>query len=310
LQPAIVKPLAIGAVLPLLWLGMVNLSQGQTEEPRKILTTSDVLRFPTPPPDLKIPYGPDPFEFGELRLPKTPSPFPVAIIIHGGCWLAEYDLHHISSFSAALTQHGIATLSLEYRRVGNPGGGWPGTFMDVANGADHLRAISLRYHLDLSRVVVVGHSAGGHLALWLASRRLLPEQSPLHSADPLPLRGVVALAGVPDLVAGSHERVCDDSIDRLMGGTPATVPERYRFGSPRELLPLHVPQRLVHGALDSIVPLKIAKEYTTAATEAGDDVVLTVVPNAGHFEMIAPGTSAWDVIKQDILDLLKRGTKD
>lgn len=305
MKGGLVKPLAVAASVTLLWVVMNIPAPGQVKEPRKLLTTADIMRLPVPPPDVKIPYGPDPFEFAELRLPKSPGPHPVVIVIHGGCWLAEYDLHHISSFAAALARNGIATWSLEYRRVGNSGGGWPGTFEDVAHGADYLRTIAPRYHLDLGRVVAVGHSAGGHLALWLAARQRLPKQCLLHSSNPVPLRGVVTLAGVPDLSEGIEQRVCGDSIERLMGGTPQALRERYRQGSPSELLPLGVPQRLIHGARDSIVPLKPDEDYAKAAQKRGDDAQVIILPDDGHFELIVTGTSAWDAVEKNIQELLK-----
>ncbi len=305
MKGGLVKPLAVAASMTLLWVGMSMISPGQVKDPRKLLTTVDIMELPVPPPDVKIPYGPDPFEFGELRLSKSPGPHPVAIVIHGGCWLAEYDLHHISSFAAALARDGIATWSLEYRRVGNSGGGWPGTFEDVAHGADFLRTIAPRYHLDLNRLIAVGHSAGGHLALWLAARQRLPKQSLLYFSNPISLRGVVTLAGVPDLSKGVEQRVCDDSIERLMGGTPQALHERYQQASPSELLPLGVPQRLIHGARDSIVPLKLDEDYANAAQKRGDDAQVIVLPDDGHFELIVTETSAWDVVERNIQELLK-----
>src|SRR5439155_8576098 len=141
----------------------------------------------------------DSLQFGELRLPKGRGPFPVAIVIHGGCWRSDYDLKHVGPLAGALTERGIATWTIEYRRIGDPGGGWPGTFEDVAQAADHLRALARRYPLDLHHVVAIGHSAGGHLALWLAARPGLPPDAALASADPLPISGVVGLAAISDL---------------------------------------------------------------------------------------------------------------
>ncbi len=260
--------------------------------------------MPVPAADHRIAYGSDSSQFGDLRLPKGAGPFPIVVVIHGGCWLSEYNLDHIASFCAALTRAGVATWSLEYRRVGNPGGGWPGSFEDIARGTDHLRALARSYPLDLQRIVVVGHSAGGHLALWVASRHRLPKGSPLYSAKPLPIDGVVSLAGVVDLRRAAEERVCGDAVTRLLGGSPAEVPERYRQGSPIELLPLGVPQRLVHGARDRLVPLGLDQEYEAAARKAGDDVRLIVLEKDGHFEMIAPESPAWPTVKEAVLSLL------
>jgi acetyl esterase/lipase len=268
------------------------------------LTVEDILALPVPPADHRIPYGSDPFEFGDLRLPAGEGPHPVAIVIHGGCWRARYTLEHIGNLAAALTRAGIATWSLEYRRVGNAGGGWPGSFEDVGRGADHLRELAQSFPLDLNRVVVVGHSAGGHLALWLAARQRLPTDSPLYRSHPLRLGGVISLAGVADLQRALAEEVCGDAIAQLMGGSPAEVPQRYLQASPAELLPLGVPQRLVDGARDQIVPLRLDRAYEAAARERGDDVRLMVVEEAGHFELIVPGSSAWMAMEGAVRSLL------
>ncbi len=260
------------------------------------LTVKDILALPQPPADHRAAYGPAPEQFGELRLPKAPlnrGPHPVVIIIHGGCWMAQYDLGHIRSFSAALADAGAAVWTLEYRRVGNAGGGWPGTFDDIANGAAHLNKLSREHILDLRRVVVAGHSAGGHLALWLAAERKLP------------LRGVISLAGVTDLRKAAEQRVCGDVVQQLIGGTPGQVEERYRRASPAERLPLRVPVRLIQGARDKIVPLGMVREYEAAAKKAGDDARLIVVDDAAHFELIAPGTEAFRTVKQEIFSMLK-----
>ena len=134
----------------------------------QLMTSNDLDHLVAPPAEARISYGDDALQFGELRLPDGPGPHPVAIVIHGGCWLGEFDLTHIGTLAEALNEEGIAAWVIEYRRIGNPGGGWPGTFEDVARGADHLRKIAKEHPLDLDRVIAVGHSAGGHLALWLA----------------------------------------------------------------------------------------------------------------------------------------------
>jgi len=271
-----------------------------------VLTTKDVLEFAVPPADRRIPYGPYPLQFGDLRMPKGDGPFPVVVVVHGGCWLSEYSLDHIAGFCAALTDVGLATWSLEYRRVGDEGGGWPGTFEDVAGGVDYLRDLAKDYPLDLERVVAVGHSAGGQMVLWLAGRHLLPKDSAIIAKNPLPLSGVVALAGVSDLEAAHEQDVCGDVVGRLLGGTPEQVPARYRQASPIHLLPLGVRQRLLHGDLDGIVPIEMSRRYETEGRKRGDDVKLVVCPDAGHFEPIAPQTPAWTLVRDAIMDLIRR----
>lgn len=263
------------------------------------MTTRDLLTLPQPAPDTAIHYGPDSLQFGELRVPAGAGPHPVAVVIHGGCWLSSFGLNHARSESAALAGAGFLVWSLEYRRVGNPGGGWPSTFRDVGAGVDHVRTLARRYPIDLNRVVLIGHSAGGHLALWAAARRKIPKGSPLFTDDPLPVRGVVSLAGVPDLRAAATgtSAVCGDAIQRLVGGAPDAVPEHYAAAAPIELLPLGVPQFVLNGAEDAIVPPRWATDYAARAQAAGDSVTLTIIPEAGHFEVVAPGTEAWKAVE-------------
>ena len=267
------------------------------------LTFEDINKLPVPTGAQRLSYGRDTSQFGELRLPKGKGPYPVVVVIHGGCWYSEYDLGHVANFNAALTQLGVATWSLEYRRIGNPGGGWPGTFVDVARGADHLRVLARSYNLDLNRVIVLGHSAGGQLALWLAARRRLPKDSPLYSNNPLPLRGIVSLAGITDL--RRYRPNCGDAVNKLLGGPPEGVPDRYQQTSPMELLPLQVEQRLIQGTLDEIVPVDFSRDYEAAARKKGDRVRLSILPHAGHFDLIAPNSSAWPAVEEAVRSLLR-----
>lgn len=276
-------------------LAIVRARQGQSSR--------DILTRAASPADHRLSYGPNEFQFGELRLPKGAGPHPVAIVIHGGCWMSQYDLSYMGHLSAALSQTGVATWSVEYRRVGNQGGGWPGTFEDVSRAADHLRTIAKTYPLDLNRVIAVGHSAGGHLALWLAARKILPKDSPVYSLDPLPLRGVVSLAGITDL-----RRVgtaCDSIVPQLMGGSANDKTAIYDHASPIELLPLGIPSAIVQGASDSIIPLAMAKDYADAAKKKGDDAKLVVIEKAGHFEIVDPKSFAWEAVREEVLMLLK-----
>jgi len=270
------------------------------------MTTAEAMAMPRPTADHRIAYGPDPLQFGELRLPAGAGPHPVAIVLHGGCWLAEYDLGYISGLAAALADSGIATWSLEYRRVGDDGGGWPGTFLDVGRGADHLRSLADDFGLDLGRVVAVGHSAGGHLALWLAARPRLGPGDELRGPDPLPIHGVVAIAGIADLAAYASPDGCGAAVAPLLGGPPDEVPDRVRRVSPVELVPLGVPQRLVVGALDPFVPPDHVRGYAEAAAAAGDAVRVTVVPGAGHFEPTAPEREAFATVREAVLSAVDR----
>ncbi|MBA3805663.1 MAG: alpha/beta hydrolase [Acidobacteria bacterium] len=267
------------------------------------LTFEDIKELPASPADFRIAYGRDPSQFGDLRLPKGRGPHPVVIVLHGGCWYSEYDLTYMASLCTALTRLGVATWNVEYRRIGNAGGGWPGTLEDAAHGTDYLRVLARTYPLDLKRVIVVGHSAGGQLALWLTVRNHLPKDSPLYSSDPLLLQGVVSLAGITDM--RRYGPNCGDAVRKLLGGSPEEVAARYQQTSPAELLPLKVAQRLIHGRRDQIVPFDLSKDYEVAARSSGDDVRLAAVENAGHFELVAPQSSAWPAVEAAVRSLLK-----
>jgi len=267
--------------------------------------------FSTTPPqaDARIPYGDDPLQFGDLRLPKSKiqnpkSKIAVVVVIHGGFWRARYDLEHIGHACAALTSAGYATWSLEYRRIGNPGGAWPGTFHDVGAGVDYLRDLAPQHNLDLDRVVVIGHSAGGHLALWVAGRGRIPAGDRLFSADPLPVRGAVSLAGVADLRRAWELQLSNGVVTEFLGGPPDQVPQRYATASPIELLPLGVPQALVHGTKDENVPYEISERYHAAALEKGDPVELVTLRGAGHFEVIDPKMKEWRKVVEAVSGLL------
>ncbi len=258
-----------------------------------------------PPPAARISYGSEPQQFGDLRLPAGDSeqPWPVVIVIHGGYWRARYDLRYFGAACGALARLGLATWNIEYRRIGDEGAGWPGTFNDVAAAADALRTIASRYPLDLSRTVTLGHSAGGHLALWLAARHRLPTRSPLWRDEPLPVRGVVSLAGVADLRRAWELRLSDNITETLMGGTPQQVPDRYTEGSPFDLLPLGVPQVIIHGTADTNVPFEISQRYAHRAQALGDDARLIPLDDAGHFEPVDPSTSEWRTVANAVTDL-------
>lgn len=257
------------------------------------------------PPARRIAYGSDPLEFGELRVPAGRGPHPVVVIVHGGCWSAKLgnldaravSLDLLHPLAAAFAEMGIATWNLEYRRLGNAGGGWPGTFDDVARGADHLRRIARENRLDLNRVVAMGHSSGGHLAMWLAARSKIPRTSQLYAKNPLRLKGVVDLDGPPDLKATLPMQVpvCGAPvIVNLMGGTPEEQPQRYREASPAEMLPLGVRQEIFAGRMFAAQ----TPAYEEAAKRAGDTVHAVVMAQAGHFVFLDPGSAAWpEVVK-------------
>jgi acetyl esterase/lipase len=262
--------------------------------------------MPASKPTAKITYGPDPLQYAELRVPESKGPHPVAILIHGGCWLASVaDLTYFRPMADALTKKGLATYTIEYRRVGDRGGGWPGTFLDVGHATDHLRTIAKEHNLDLSRVIVVGHSAGGHLALWTAARHKLPRESELFTPDPLKILAAVNLAGPGDLTefTAGKEHACGDAVDRLIGGKPADLPKRYRDASPITMLPLGVRQVCISGADDKLVPTQHVSSYAQAAKKAGDETSYLEIAGADHFAVVAPGTKAWSEVQSVVVSL-------
>jgi acetyl esterase/lipase len=274
------------------------------------LRPADVNALPSKPADAIVSYGPDPLQFGELRLPKGSGPFPVAVVIHGGCWVSTFaTLQNTAALSDALRDAGVATWNVEYRRLDNPGGGWPGTFTDVGAAADRVRELAAKYPLDLGRVISVGHSAGGHLALWLAARPRLPASSPLYQASPLRLRAAVSLGGPGDLRGfGKYaQNICGAPvIDQLMGGSPEAVSQRYKEGSPIELLPFGVRQLLIVGESDGVMPAQARDDYVAAARKSGDTADVAVVLGS-HFEVIAPTSAAWPTVRDRILALVAPG---
>jgi len=268
----------------------------------------DLLARERLPADLRIVYGADPLQFGELWLPKGEGPHPVVVLVHGGCWRADLPGLELMDYAAAdLRAAGKAVWNIEYRRIGHAGGGYPGSFQDVADGLDHLRALAGPHHLDLDRVVVSGHSAGGHLAVWALSRPRLARTSPLHAAEPLKLRGVVALAGIIDLEAyhADGPDACGGPgvIDALVGA-PDRLGDVYADTSPPRLLPLGARQVIVSGDLDPIVPSRFGQAYGAAAARAGDPATVIDLTASGHFELIDPTAQAWIRVRAELDALL------
>ena len=274
----------------------------------KLESFSELLAKPRQKADARIAYGADPNQFGDLWLPAGKGPFPVVVLIHGGCWQAALPGTILMDYMAAdLRAKGVAVWNLEYRRIGHAGGGYPGTFLDVAAGVDKLRDLAKAQNLDLSRVVVAGHSAGGHLTAWTAGRGRLPKTSQLYVAKPLSIRAAVSIDGINDLKAYRAEGPgrCGEpgTVDELLKGAPRQSP--YADTSPRELLPTSVAQVVVSGELDPIVPVKLARTYATAATRSGTRTELIVYPGAGHFEPIDPATPAGRAVDDKLVTLAR-----
>jgi acetyl esterase/lipase len=262
------------------------------------------------PEAIRLHYGPDPLHFGDLRLPTGQGPHAVVVLIHGGFWRNPYDLSLMDGLAVDLAQRGLASWNIEYRRLGDEGGGWPGTLQDVARACDYLEHLGARYPLDLTRVVSVGHSAGGHLALWLAARpriaeRGLDPQQLFATAAALRLKGAVSLAGVADLEEGWRLHLGRDAVAELLGGPPTAFPERYRLASPAALLPLGVAQLLVHGTNDDRVPIEISRGYLAQARSAGERPRLVELSEVDHFALIDPHSAAWQTTVEALLPLLQ-----
>ena len=269
-------------------------------------TVDDYIRLKPISADTQLSYGTDAEQFGDLYLPEeTDKPYPVIVLLHGGCWRAAHSLLQLGELCKSLNTLGYAVWNIEYRRLGN-GGGWPTTFKDVAKGSDYLREISKEYLLDLSKVISMGHSAGGHLALWLATRDQLPNSSELYSQNPLAISGVISLAGIPDLVNGVEQNICRGACEELMGGLPEICPERYKQGSPHYFSYKDIPQIHLLGELDPIIPLDYLR---TALEQQQSTDTLKVIPDIGHFEMVMPETSSWGYIKSS-LETLNKSSSD
>ena len=273
------------------------------------ISFSDLLARPRDKADHRIAYGPDVLQFGELWLPAAKGPHPVVILIHGGCWRADLPGLELMDYMAAdLKASGLAVWNLEYRRIGHAGGGYPGTFQDVSAGIDHLAQLAGPYDLDLTRTVVSGHSAGGHLAVWALSRPRLPKSSVLAGAEAVSPRAAIALAGIIDLEAyhadGPDACGGPGTIDSLVGAATAGARDVYADTSPPRALPLGRPQVIISGDLDPIVPSRFGTAYGARAKAAGDAVEVLNIPGAGHFELIDPTSAAWPAIREAIVSRL------
>jgi acetyl esterase/lipase len=243
--------------------------------------------------DARVVYGPAPTQVVDVFLPKTPGKHPVVVLLHGGCYLAEYQgLPQTSGIAADLARRGYAVWNVEYRTFDQAGAGYPGTFQDVATAVDRMKADAAKYHLDLSRVIAIGHSAGGQLALWAASRPNIPKHSPLWRADPVRVRAVVSIGGIGDLKAhaASFDGACGaGTIARVTGGHDADA-------SPARLLPSRAKVVMVHGVSDHVMPPDTGRAYVETLRKAGDAAEVVVIEDAGHFDPIIPTTPAWQIV--------------
>ena len=285
-------------------------AQTPAPSPAKRLTWPDLVKRPKPSPDATIAYGPDPMQKVDVWLPKGKGPFPVVVMVHGGCWTTSIADRSLMNWIADdLRNSGVAVWNIDYRGVDRVGGGYPGTFADAAKAADQLAANAKTFNLDTRYVAAIGHSAGGHLALWLAARPKLPATSPLRTANPLRIDHVISLGGLPDLeaTAASPENGCGvEVVAQLVGKPTPQHPDVYADTSVPRLLPLGMKQDLINGREDRIIPFVMATDYVAKANAAGDTATLHTIPATGHVELIAPETAAWAEAKRLILADLRK----
>src|SRR5215813_12593283 len=258
------------------------------------MQSEDILSKQPPKADERFSYGADPNQFVDVRLPAGKAPHPIVFFIHGGYWRARYDLTYAGHLCNALKRAGIASWNVEYRRVGNSGGGWPGTFEDIRSAYRALRQHrkDTVARLDLKRLCVAGHSAGGHLALCLAS------------FEPA-LTRVLSLAGVLDLRRAWELHLSNDAVVEFLGGTPAEVPDHYREASPAERAIPGAVQKIIHGTADDSVPYEIGRTYAERKKKSGENVELISLPQIGHFEIVDPGSKVWKQVEGTFLSLMR-----
>lgn len=267
-------------------------------------TVQDYMSQAAVAPDARIAYGEAPQQVVELFLPKTKPQgrLPVVVLIHGGCYLAEYQgLPQTSPMAAALAAQGYAVWNVEYRKLGESGSGYPGTFLDVGAAVDRLRDEAGRYSLDLEKVVAVGHSAGGHLALWAAGRAKLSPASPLWKADPLKIRTVVSLGGIGDLEGQGtvFSGACGaEPLGKVIG--LADRSHAYADTSPAELLPLGVRVVMISGAFDHVMPPFTGLAFVERLRAAGDSADVAAIQDAGHYDVVIPTTPAWKMVVEAV----------
>lgn len=296
--------LAAAALLALAGCMAVEPPAPAAAAPAELMKWPALLERPRPEPDSTIRYGEAATQVVDLWLPRGRGPHPVVLMVHGGCWQTEIADRRIMNWIADdLRKRGIAVWNIDYRGVDREGGGYPGTYLDAAAAADALRDYAARYRLDLARLVAVGHSAGGHLALWLAGRANLPAGSPLRTGSPIPIRKVVSLGGLPDLEEAARppgSGCGTEVIAQISGGG------RWGETSVPRLGPLGVEQVLVNGFQDRIIPLAYAEGYAAPMRSKGDKVRVRTVDRTGHVELIAPETAAWAVAVEEIQSGFRR----
>jgi len=276
---------------------------------------------------IKISYGPDPLQFGELSLPAGAGPFPVVTLLHGGCWRSsERMIENYRVMSKAMNEHGIATWNLQYRGATNPGGGWPGTWQDLGNGFDALKEIGESYPVDLQQAVVVGHSSGGHFGAWLAMRSQLPPNSEIYVEPQVsPVALVITDAYINPLMIDSigetGEIYCGEPLlEKLVGGSVEDNIDNFLQISPLEWLPWGIPQEYVVSTYRYPVSLprvlaqgktsmRTPPDYPALAVIAGDEINVRLISNESHGAFYTQGSRGYNATISAVLRLLGKATE-
>jgi acetyl esterase/lipase len=259
---------------------------------------SDYMALGGPEPSAHIAYGAAPSQYAELFLPKGEGPFPVALLVHGGCWTVEFGgIRQMRNMAGALAASGIAVWNVEYRRV-EEGGDYPGMYLDMEAAIARLAAEAPHYRLDTRRIVAIGHSAGGQLVQWIAGRDRLPVTSPLYQRDFLPIRQIVSLGGLADL---RHEKdliksSCDRDVVELTGEPGPERADVYADTNAAELMPNGSTTVLINGQLDRVSPPRTASAYAERARQAGDRAETLVLPDASHYDEVAATSPSWKLV--------------
>jgi acetyl esterase/lipase len=276
--------------------------------PAKPMTLASYLALSGPAPSATFAYGSAPSQYAELFLPRGAGPFPVAVLVHGGCWTREFGgITQLRNVAGALAARGIAAWNVEYRRVDEPGGGYPGTYQDMNAALSMLAQQAQRYPIDLNRLVAVGHSAGGQLVQWMAGRPRIPNTSPLYLPDPLPVRKVVSLGGLADLRREQDliKSSCDREIGQLTGAPGDQRPDVFSDTNAGDLLPNGSRTILVTGELDRISPPRAAHDFAARARKAGDAAEVVILPGASHYDEVAASSASWPLVLDAIESALK-----
>lgn len=262
------------------------------------------------PQCLRVYYGNDSLQYGDIRIPQGSTSAPLIVVVHGGAWLKEYTLDYMNPFCKALTKAGFITWNLEYRRIGDEGGGYPGTFTDIASAMDCIPTLTTLEHLkgriDFNAIILLGHSAGGHLAVWAGSRSHIPQNHILGAANPLPIRGVVSLAGVLDLQEAFESGLAEGAVRQLLA--PYAPDALYPVVSPFAMVPADVPVMIIHGIDDMEVPLSASKAYAQKVRALNGAITCTTVHNTDHFSLTDPYGPAWKEILHAVTTLTGKGT--